>query len=234
MKVTQLGFIEDDGIETPASGQVVIYAKSDKSVYQKDDTGTETQLSGGGGSTTAEALGTSGADVNVGSAAPPTTGDVLTATSATTATWQAPSGSSSGATFSVKLTSDQVLPSSSAIYQIEFDDIQWDTASIYDDTTYTIEPNVLGYYLLTFNIVVSNHDISDRVLVYVNGAAVRQFRNPGNATVTGNFTGSVIVPVSDLAFGDITIQYFAASALGTIIISGTTNSYIQGYFLRGL
>jgi hypothetical protein len=40
----------------------------------------------------AEALGTTGADVDVGSAAPPSIGQVLTATSATTATWQAPGG----------------------------------------------------------------------------------------------------------------------------------------------
>jgi hypothetical protein len=39
---------------------------------------------------TVEALGTSGAAVNVGSAAPPTTGQSLVATSATTATWQTP------------------------------------------------------------------------------------------------------------------------------------------------
>ena len=45
---------------------------------------------GGGGP--AESLDTTGAAVNVGSSAPPNTGDVLTATSATTATWQAPSG----------------------------------------------------------------------------------------------------------------------------------------------
>ena len=37
-------------------------------------------------------IATSGADVNVDAAAPPTTGQVLTATSATTATWQAPAG----------------------------------------------------------------------------------------------------------------------------------------------
>jgi hypothetical protein len=42
--------------------------------------------------TTAEALGTTGADVTIGTAAPPTTGQILTATSATTATWQTFSG----------------------------------------------------------------------------------------------------------------------------------------------
>lgn len=39
---------------------------------------------------TAEALGTTGADVDVGSSAPPSAGDVLTAVDATHATWQAP------------------------------------------------------------------------------------------------------------------------------------------------
>lgn len=45
---------------------------------------------GGGGSTTAEALGTTGADVTVGTSSPPTAGQVLTATGATSATWQTP------------------------------------------------------------------------------------------------------------------------------------------------
>lgn len=45
---------------------------------------------GGGGSTTAEALGTTGSDVSVGTASPPTAGQVLTATSATAAAWQTP------------------------------------------------------------------------------------------------------------------------------------------------
>jgi hypothetical protein len=34
---------------TPSTGQVVVYAKSDKLLYQKDDTGLETGLAGGGG-----------------------------------------------------------------------------------------------------------------------------------------------------------------------------------------
>jgi len=46
---------------------------------------------------TADFLGTTGADVDVGSSAPPSAGQVLTATSATTATWQTPSGG--GGTF---------------------------------------------------------------------------------------------------------------------------------------
>jgi hypothetical protein len=43
---------------------------------------------------TANAIATTGADVNVDAAAPPTTDQVLTATSATTATWQDAAGAS--------------------------------------------------------------------------------------------------------------------------------------------
>ena len=45
-----------------------------------------------GAGSTADFLGTTGADVDVGSAAPPSAGQVLTATDATHATWQTPSG----------------------------------------------------------------------------------------------------------------------------------------------
>ena len=58
----------------------------------------------GGTSSSTDALGTTGADVNVGAAAPPTTGQVLTATSATAATWQTPSGGG-GVTDHAALTS---------------------------------------------------------------------------------------------------------------------------------
>ena len=50
-----------------------------------------------GAGSTADFLGTTGADVDVGSAAPPSAGQVLTATDATHATWQTPSGG--GSTF---------------------------------------------------------------------------------------------------------------------------------------
>lgn len=48
-------------------------------------------IGGGGGGGPATSLDTTGAAVDVSASAPPTTGQVLTATSATTATWQTPS-----------------------------------------------------------------------------------------------------------------------------------------------
>lgn len=42
--------VEGSAPATPATGQVKVYAKGDGRVYSIDDTGTETPLSGGGGS----------------------------------------------------------------------------------------------------------------------------------------------------------------------------------------
>lgn len=47
---TYLDFSEAAAPGTPASGKVRLYAKTDGSLYQKDDAGTETGLAGGGGS----------------------------------------------------------------------------------------------------------------------------------------------------------------------------------------
>lgn len=58
------------------------------STFVRSD-GTAATPGGGGGPATS--LDTTGAAVDVSASAPPTTGQVLTATSATTATWQTPS-----------------------------------------------------------------------------------------------------------------------------------------------
>lgn len=47
--IPYLEFAEASAPGTPASGIVRIYAKTDGSLYQKDDAGTETGLAGGGG-----------------------------------------------------------------------------------------------------------------------------------------------------------------------------------------
>lgn len=44
----QVDFTNGSAPSTPASGHVTIYSKTDKLMYMKDDTGTETALSGGG------------------------------------------------------------------------------------------------------------------------------------------------------------------------------------------
>ncbi len=48
--VSNLNIRETSGANTPATGSVSLYAKADGLLYSKDDAGTETQVSGGGGS----------------------------------------------------------------------------------------------------------------------------------------------------------------------------------------
>ena len=64
-----LTFDEGSAPSTPASGKVILYAKTDGSLYQKDDEGTETGLAGGGSGPTVDTEdATLGADVTMTSA----------------------------------------------------------------------------------------------------------------------------------------------------------------------
>jgi hypothetical protein len=71
---------------TPIAGSVTIYAKTDKLLYSKDDSGLETLVSSAG--STASKLQTASGVVSVGAATAPSVGQVLMATSSTVATWQ--------------------------------------------------------------------------------------------------------------------------------------------------
>ena len=54
---------------TPASGEVIIYAKADGSLYQKDDAGTETALGGASGAVATDAIWDAAGDLAVGTGA---------------------------------------------------------------------------------------------------------------------------------------------------------------------
>ena len=65
-EATKLTMVEAAAPATPAAGHVVVYAKADGKLYQKDDAGTETDLaaaaSGGSSLTAALGIQTSGAN----------------------------------------------------------------------------------------------------------------------------------------------------------------------------
>lgn len=76
---------------TPAAGTVSVYTKtSDKKLYFKDDAGLETGPIGAPPAAI-DALNSATTVIDVSAATAPTTGQVLTATSPTAATWQTPS-----------------------------------------------------------------------------------------------------------------------------------------------
>jgi len=67
----KIPFTEAAAPSTPATGKVVIYAKTDGLLYSKDDAGTETLVSGGagGGSVATDAIWDAAGDLAVGSGA---------------------------------------------------------------------------------------------------------------------------------------------------------------------
>jgi hypothetical protein len=94
----KIPFTEASAPSTPATGKVVIYAKTDGLLYSKDDAGTETLVSGGagGGSVATDAIWDAAGDLAVGSGANTaaklaigTSGFVLTS-NGTTAAWATP------------------------------------------------------------------------------------------------------------------------------------------------
>lgn len=65
---TKIPFAEAAAPSTPASGKVVVYAKSDGLMYSKDDAGAETLMSSGtGGSVATDAIWDAAGDLAVGS-----------------------------------------------------------------------------------------------------------------------------------------------------------------------
>ena len=75
--IPYLEFAEASAPGAPASGIVRIYAKTDGSLYQKDDAGTETGLAGGGGGSVAtDTIWDAAGDLAVGTG--PNTGAKLT------------------------------------------------------------------------------------------------------------------------------------------------------------
>lgn len=103
----------DEIITTTGPTTLAVGAVADGQYLKRSGSTVVGDTPGGGGA--ADALSTTGADVNVSGAAPPTTGQVLKATGATTATWQDESGggssvSAQGDYLHAELSADQSAP----------------------------------------------------------------------------------------------------------------------------
>ena len=236
MKVSQQGFIVNDTVATPHTGQVSLYAKSDGNLYQKNDAGVETILPGGGGGTTAEALGTTGADVNVGASAPPVLGDILVATSATAATWQTPSPpppSSVGPTFSAFKTSTQNI-SDTTFSQITFDSTDWNVDSCFNTSTGRFTPDVEGYYLLGALITTNSASFftgESYISVSSNGSLPNGTKLALSYDSVDTLSGSLVVFLNGTT-NFVQLNIFHSSGATRTISSSSTNFY--GYLVRGV
>lgn len=96
---------------TPASGKVILYAKSDGLLYSKDDAGTESAVSGGAGASALDDL----SDVTITS---PSTDDVLKYNGSAWVNGDAPSGSGlfpSGAFETYRLIGVNSRPNSTSV-----------------------------------------------------------------------------------------------------------------------
>jgi len=91
--MTKLIIKNDTTPSTPESGKTALYIDSTtKKLVSKDDAGVETSYDEAGVAASADALNSATTIVDVASSTAPTSGQVLTATSDSAATWQTPTG----------------------------------------------------------------------------------------------------------------------------------------------
>lgn len=143
----------------------------------------------------ANEIRTTGASVVVDGAAPPTSGQVLTATSATTANWQTPGGGSTGA-ISYHLAPTQYVASSTTETTISY--FPW------------LDSRYSGY---TNGILILNTTIVDRNLL-IRLRDVTNGTTLGSATVSTSGVTSFVVsnPASD---ADVQLQISKSATGGT-------------------
>lgn len=258
-KVTQLGFIEDDTIGTPPTNIVNIYAKSDKLLYFKNDVGVELPIGTGSGSGSVVSVTSANGDititnpstnpvltvvetpstralesatttVNVDSATAPTAGQVLTATSSTSATWQ--NGATAGPSFSATIGSpffQTIAVSTTAI--VKFDVEEWDTDNCFDTSTYSFTPNKEGYYQINVFIQIGTQ-VGFGVYIKKNGS---DFKSIGDASPDsdGSFAGSVLLYLNGTT--DVVNVQVNNNSVGSIDIFGNpVQSTFSGFFVRGV
>jgi hypothetical protein len=182
---------------TPASGNLAIYAKTGGGVFAKDDTGTETTLSGGS-SGMANPMTAAGDIIIGGTAGAPsalakaTDGNVLTLVSGAPAWAAAPGGGGASAAEIAYRTRQNAVMDPDAIEGLKADTF-----------SYTVASGVTKYILASWKTTVG-------------GAGRTEVRNPvkpmavRNTTVTGLASGAaaVILDPALVTYSDAVTTYF--------------------------
>jgi hypothetical protein len=159
------------------------------------------------GGTTAEALGTTGADVAVGTAAPPTAGQVLKASSPTVAAWADESGggdvvAAMGAYIQVRLDTTMLTPVTGE--PIEYDNVQEQRGELaYDAVNFKFTGLKAGR---TYRLYANTNVITDAVDVQwydlTNPGYLGHYSrviavNEGNNNSSTPVTEAIITPTED-------------------------------------
>lgn len=151
---------------------------------------------------TVEALGTTGAAVNVGAAAPPTTGQVLKATSATTATWQADAG---GSDIAVNVSGDDTTAGDLETKLLAGDNVRMTTQNPGGNETRTIDAypgltpgpielvetqEVTGSAVQNIDFTGLNGEVDERYIIkiqaIIGAGGLVGFQLQPNLTITAN------------------------------------------------
>ena len=128
----------------------------------------------------ATALESATTTVNVSSATAPTSGQVLTATGGTAATWQNPTAITGLPAFSAYNSASQTIPTTSQT-KLVFNTKDFDVTNAFDATTnYRFTPLVAGYYQVTGALVISPVNTLSTLYLYKNGSAFKKSSNPSN------------------------------------------------------
>lgn len=159
------------GVNVGSAGAPVLYngdGGTPSTITLTNAVGSASGLTSGVSLTTV-ALATTGASVNVSSAAPPTSGKVLTATGATTATWQTPA---TGKIAQVIFTSDGTSKSTTSAIPLDNTIPQSGEGAAYTELDTTITPtNASSTLLIRVNLPISASTAS--------AAAAALFRDSG-------------------------------------------------------
>jgi hypothetical protein len=249
MKTTQLGLVENSTAPgTPATGQVVVYAKQDGLLYTKSDAGVETAVGGYSGTVTnvssanadltvangtttpaltviqAPALRSATTTVNVSSAAAPSAGQVLTATSSTAATWQTPSSAGVYPKFSAYQSVSQSIPAG-VDTKVNFQTEEYDTNNNFASSRFT--PTVEGYYCI-LSCIYNNGAVVAwiNVMLFKNGVFDRSLDFTEYATIQSNGNGSALVYMNGTT--DY-VEIYVYTNVATSLSASPNNNSFQGF-----
>ena len=130
--------------------------------------------------------------------------------------------------FSAYQSSAQTISSANTFTKLQFQSIEFDTASAFDNTTnYRFKPLVAGYYMLTGFFTVSGAVLTDTyIALYKNGSAFKYGLDSYNNENTGS---------TWLVYANGTTDYFELYGLVSVaktLAAAASNVYFTGAMIR--